>query len=132
MDFLRKIKITDFSQRLPGPYCCSILADLGAEVVIVERSGEPPKTRDTFPGLFQLINRNKKSVTLNLKSDEGKEIARQLIKASDVVVEGFQPADIAAKLGIGYDEARKTNPNVIYCSVSGYGAGLTGTGWVTT
>lgn len=115
-----EIKVIDFSQRLPGPYCSSILADLGAEVIMVERTGSPPETRSVFPGLFELVNRNKKSLTLNLKSDEGKAIVSKIISRSDVFLEGFRPG-VAERLGIGYEQVKVINPSIIYCSISGFG-----------
>ncbi len=120
MRFLENVKIIDFSQRLPGPYCSSILADLGAEVIMVERSGSLPETRSVFPGLFELVNRNKRSISLDLKNGEGKKIATQLIKESDVLIEEFQPG-VAARLGIDYERVAKVNRSIIYCSISGFG-----------
>jgi formyl-CoA transferase len=117
---LEKIKIIDFSQRLPGPYCTSILADLGAQVIMVERAGNPPETRSIFPGLFELINRNKRSMTLDLKTEKGRKIAQRLIKGSDILVEEFRPG-VAERLGIGYKSAKEVNPGLIYCSISGFG-----------
>lgn len=117
---LEKVKVIDFSQRLPGPYCSGILADLGAEVIMVERSGSSPETRRLFPGLFELINRNKQSLTLNLKSEEGKAIAEKLIKKSDVLIEESRPG-VAERLGIGYRQIKEINPTIIYCSISGFG-----------
>jgi len=115
-----KVKVVDFSQRLPGPYCSAILADLGAEVIMIERAGSPPETRTVFPGLFELVNRNKKSMTLNMKSGEGKAIAERLIDGCDVVLEEFRPG-VAERLGIGYGHAKDINPSIIYCSISGFG-----------
>ena len=117
---LEKVKIIDFSQRLPGPYCSEILSDLGAEVVMVERSGSVPETRSTFPGLFELVNRNKKSITLNLKSERGKGIAYRLIRECDIFIEEFRPG-VAERLGIGYPQVKEINPTIIYCSISGFG-----------
>ncbi|MBW2028698.1 MAG: CoA transferase [Deltaproteobacteria bacterium] len=114
------ITILDFSQRLPGPYCSAILADLGADVLMVERAGFPPETRKVFPGLFELVNRNKKSMTLNLKNPEGQSIAQGLIGRADVLIEEFRPG-VAERLGIGYDRAREINNRIIYCSISGFG-----------
>ncbi|MDY6973538.1 MAG: CaiB/BaiF CoA-transferase family protein, partial [Thermodesulfobacteriota bacterium] len=114
------VRVVDFSQRLPGPYCSSILADLGADVIMVERAGSPPETRSVFPGLFELVNRNKKSITLNLKSNEGKGIAERIIKNSDVLLEEARPG-VADRLGIGYDHVKGMNPSIIYCSISGFG-----------
>jgi formyl-CoA transferase len=115
-----QINIVDFSQRLPGPYCSGILADFGAEVTMVERAGSPPETRSVFPGLFELVNRNKRSMTLNMKNEQGQRIAEQLIKESDVLIEEFRPG-VADRLGIGYEQVKKVNPLIIYCSISGFG-----------
>src|SRR3990170_9041047 len=109
------IRIVDFSQRLPGSYCSSILADLGANVVWVERAGDFPETRSVFPGLMELVSRNKRSMTLNLKSDEGKKIAGRLTSHCDVVIEEFRPG-VAGRLGIGYDQVKQMNPGVVYRS----------------
>jgi crotonobetainyl-CoA:carnitine CoA-transferase CaiB-like acyl-CoA transferase len=114
------ICVMDFSQRLPGSYCSSILADLGAKVVWVERAGELPETRTIFPGLIELISRNKRSMTLNLKGDEGKRIAEKLISGCDVLIEESRPG-VAERLGIGYDRIKQINPRIIYCSISGFG-----------
>lgn len=115
-----QIKIVDFSQRLPGPYCSGILADFGAEVTMVERAGSLPDTRSVFPGLFELVNRNKRSMTLNLKTEKGQQIAQRLIKESDVLIEEFRPG-VADRLGIGYEQVKEANPLIIYCSISGFG-----------
>jgi len=115
-----KVKVVDFSQRLPGPYCSGILADLGADVIMIERAGSPPETRTVFPGLFELVNRNKKSMTLNMKSGEGKAIAERLINGCDVLLEEFRPG-VAESLGIGYGHVKEINPSIIYCSISGFG-----------
>jgi formyl-CoA transferase len=115
-----KLKVIDFSQRLPGPYCSSILSDLGAEVTMVERAGRPPETRSIFPGLFELVNKNKKSITINMKKEEGRGIAEKLIKGADVLLEEFRPG-VAERLGIGYGHVEEINPRIIYCSISGFG-----------
>lgn len=115
-----KVKVVDFSQRLPGPYCSAILADLGAEVIMVERAGSPPETRAVFPGLFELVSRNKKSMTLDMNSEEGKAIAEKLINGCDVLLEEFKPG-VAERLGIGYGYVKEINPSIIYCSISGFG-----------
>lgn len=117
---LEGLKVIDFSERLPGPYCSGILADLGAEVIIVERAGTRPETRGVFPGLFELVNKNKKSMTLNMKSAEGKKIAGKIISQSDVLLEAFKPG-VAERLGIGYGHVRGIKPSIIYCSISGFG-----------
>mgnify|MGYP000211396800 FL=1 len=123
---LEGIKVLDLSTMLPGPFCSMILADFGAEVIKVEavkggdlfRSGVP-RIGDTGGAFFQ-VNRNKKSITLNLKSDEGKEIFYKLAKDADVVLEQYRPG-VVKKLGVDYDTIRAINPRIVYCSLSGYG-----------
>lgn len=113
------IRVLDLSQLYPGPLCTMILADLGAEVIKVE----PPGTGDharTFRFLFNQINRNKKSVALNLKHPGAQEAFRRLARAADVVVEGFRPGT-TARLGVDYETLRALNPRIIYCSISGFG-----------
>lgn len=117
---LENLRVLDFSQRLPGPYCTAILGDLGAEVLMVEVAGNPPETRSVFPGLLELVNRNKKSITLNMKNSEAREIADKLIRQSHVLVEEFRPG-VAERIGIGYDRVKAINPSIIYCSISGFG-----------
>jgi len=87
---------------------------------MVERAGAPPETRSVFPGLFELVNRNKKSITLNMKSVEGKRVAERLVRVSDVLIEEFRPG-VAERLGVGYDRVKEINPSIIYCSISGFG-----------
>lgn len=123
---LEGIKVLDLSTMLPGPFCTMILADFGAEVIKVEAvkggdlfRGGVPKIEDTGGAFFQ-VNRNKKSITLNLKSDEGKEIFYKLAKDADVVIEQYRPG-VVKKLGVDYETIRAINPKIIYCSLSGYG-----------
>jgi len=112
---LSGIKVIDMSRLLPGPYCSMILADHGARVIAVEDK------RFLADGLFfDPVNRNKEHISLNLKTDEGKDIFFKLIKDADVFMEGFRPG-VAAKLGIDYESLRKANPGIIYCSITGYG-----------
>lgn len=116
---LNGIRILDLSQLYPGPLCTMILADLGAEVIKVE----PPGTGDharAFPFLFNQINRNKKSLSLNLKHPRAQEAFRRLAAGADVVVEGFRPGT-TARLGVDYPTLREINPRLIYCSISGFG-----------
>lgn len=123
---LQGLKILDFTRVYSGPYCTMLLADLGAEVIKVEAVGHGDDTRSFHPikngesGYFTYLNRNKKSITLNLKSEEGKHIALELVKWADVVVENFSAGTIK-KLGLGYEDAKKANPNIIYASISGFG-----------
>ena len=116
----------DLSRLLPGPYCSLLLADLGMEVLKVEdlelgdymRKMGPVRKQDS--AYFLAVNRNKKSMTLNLKVIEGKEIFYKLINSYDVVLESFRPG-VMDRLGIGYEELKKRNPRLILCSLSGYG-----------
>lgn len=123
---LEGVKILDLSTMLPGPFCSMILADFGAEVIKVEAvkggdlfRGGVPKIGDTGGAFFQ-VNRNKKSITLNLKSDEGKEIFYKLAKDADVVLEQYRPG-VVKKLGVDYETIKAINPKIVYCSLSGYG-----------
>jgi crotonobetainyl-CoA:carnitine CoA-transferase CaiB-like acyl-CoA transferase len=109
------ITVVDLSRLLPGPYCSMILADHGARVIAVE------DRRFLADGLFfNSINRNKEHMSLNLKSEKGKEIFFRLIQNSDVLIEGFRPG-VVDRLGVGYEAVRRVNPKVIYCSITGYG-----------
>ena len=120
------LKILDASRLLPAALCTQMLADLGAEVLKVEEPGRGDYQR-TFPpmgkvdsGTFLLCNRNKQSITLNLKSEEGKAVFKQLAAESDVVVEGFRPG-VMKRLGLDYETLKELNPRLIYCAVSGFG-----------
>ena len=123
---LKELRMLDLSRLLPGPYCSLLLADLGMEVLKVEdpdlgdysrKMGLMGKKESAF---FLSLNRNKKSITLNLKTKEGKRIFYKLIETYDIVLEGFRPG-VMDRLGIGYQELKKRNPRVIFCSLSGYG-----------
>lgn len=115
MGALDGVKVIDLSRLLPGPYCSMVLADHGAEVIAIE--GRQFAADDLY---FTDLFRNKKHMTLNLKSAEGKSIFFQLVKTADIVLEGFRPG-VAEKLGVDYETVRKDNPRIIYCSISGYG-----------
>ncbi|KZD05489.1 CaiB/BaiF CoA transferase family protein [Oceanibaculum pacificum] len=123
---LAGLKILDLTRLLPGAFCSQILADHGAEVVKIEQPGEGDYNRSFEPlnkeesGSFLLLNRNKKSVTLNLKSAEGKEIFLKLVDQADVVIEGFRPG-VMQRLGLDYDALSKRNPKLIMCAISGFG-----------
>ncbi len=126
MSLLAGIRVLDLSLQLPGPFCTLMMADYGADVVKVD---EPePRVRNPFaaaeaPGLSpsdRYLNRGKRSLTLNLKTEEGKEIFGTLAEGSDVVVEGFRPG-VAERLGVGYATLAARNPRLVYCSISGYG-----------
>jgi crotonobetainyl-CoA:carnitine CoA-transferase CaiB-like acyl-CoA transferase len=116
---LEGIRILDLSQLYPGPYCTMILADLGAEVIKVEPVGIGDFSR-LFPFFFDQINRNKKSIAVNLKHPRGQEAFRRLVGGADVLVEGFRPG-VASNLGVDYPTLRAVNPRLVYCSISGFG-----------
>jgi crotonobetainyl-CoA:carnitine CoA-transferase CaiB-like acyl-CoA transferase len=112
---LEGVKVLDLSRMLPGPYCSMILADHGAEVISIEDH------RFKEDGLFfNDLNRNKRHMSLNLKTSKGKEIFFKLTKQTDVILEGFRPG-VVKRLGIDYPTVKEINPRVIYCSISGYG-----------
>ncbi len=124
---LSNTRILDLSLIMAGPYCTLILGDLGAEVIKVERPGVGEGARGVPPHFFEgesayfiAMNRNKKSMTIDLKSPKGKEIFYQLAKESDVVVDNFRPG-VMKKLGVDYDTLKGVNPRIICCSISGYG-----------
>ena len=123
---LTGIKILDLTRLLPGPFCTMLLGDLGAEVVKVEdpRTGDPCRLVPPFlkseSAVFLSLNRNKKSLALDLKSEAGREIMVRLARRSDVLVEQFRPG-VTDRLGIGYDDMAEVNPGLIYCSLTGYG-----------
>jgi crotonobetainyl-CoA:carnitine CoA-transferase CaiB-like acyl-CoA transferase len=121
------IRVVDLTRVLSGPYCTMHLGDLGAEVIKVERPGEGDDTRAFAPpfqgdqaAYFLSVNRNKKSITLDMKSERGKEVLWRLIEVSDVVVENFRPGAMD-RLGLGYDAVKARRPAMVYCSISGFG-----------
>jgi len=116
---LEGIRVLDSAHQYPGPYCSMLLADLGAEIVKVERpdTGDPARQ---LPHFFRSINRSKRSLTLNLKHPEAKEILLRLVERYDVFTEGFRPG-VVSRLGIDYENLRKINPRLVYCSITGYG-----------
>ncbi|WP_198671098.1 CaiB/BaiF CoA transferase family protein [Oceanibium sediminis] len=119
------IRIVDFSRVLAGPYCSALLGDLGAEIIKVEPpQGDDQRVmgviRDGESVNFALLNRGKKSICLDLKDPGGLETARRLAATADVVLENFRPG-VAARLGISYDDLRAEKPDLIYCSISGFG-----------
>jgi crotonobetainyl-CoA:carnitine CoA-transferase CaiB-like acyl-CoA transferase len=124
------VRIADFSRVLAGPYATMLLADLGADVVKVERPGtgddtrawRPPADHDGTSTYFLSVNRNKRSVVLDLTTDAGRELARALVAECDVVVENFRPGTME-RLGLGHNELRARHPELIYCSISGFGGG---------
>lgn len=122
---LTGIRILDLSRLLPGPYCTVLLADLGAEVIKIESPLVGDYVRTIAPDfggekVFAAVNRNKKSVALNYRNPRGREVFLRLAQAADVVVETFRPG-AARRWKIDYDVVRAVNPQIIYCSLSGYG-----------
>lgn len=124
---LAGIKVLDLTRVLAGPYCTMMLADMGADVAKVERPGAGDDTRAFGPpflngesAYFLSINRNKRSLTLNLKHEKALQIMRQLLETTDVVVENFRPGTMES-FGFGYEAVQAFNPRIIFCSISGYG-----------
>ncbi|AVJ29226.1 CaiB/BaiF CoA transferase family protein [Achromobacter spanius] len=128
MDFpLAGLKVLDLSKVLAGPLCAQMLSDFGAEVVKVEPIGIGDETRHWPPydahgngAVFLSVNRNKRSIALDLKRPRGQEVARRLAVDADVVIESYAPG-VAGRLGVGRDALRALNPRLVYCSISGYG-----------
>ena len=134
MQPLTDIRILDLTRILAGPYCTMMLGDLGADVIKVERPGRGDDSRSwgppfvgqpygPYPGesaYFMAANRNKRSITVNLKHPQGLEIIHQLARSSDVLVENFRTG-VLDEMGLGYEQLRALNPRLVYCSISGYG-----------
>ncbi len=123
---LEGIKILDLSMVLPGPFCTQLLADYGAEVIKVEdRSGDRGRWMQPFikeqSARFYVVNRNKKSITLDLRKEASKDILRRLVADSDVLVHAYRPG-MMEKLGLSYEDLKLVNERLIYCALSGYGA----------
>lgn len=116
---LAGVKVLSMAWMYPGPYCSMLLADMGAEVIVLERPGMGDPSR-LIPSFFAAVNRNKKSITVNLATEKGSEICHGLAERFDVVTEGFRPG-IAKRLGVDYKSLREINPRLIYASISGYG-----------
>ncbi len=124
---LEGIRVLDLSRIIAGPFCSQILGDMGAEVIKVEEPGTGDETRTWGPpfkggvaAYFFCVNRNKKSLTLNLKDPRGQAILRDLAKRSDVLLENFKPGTLA-KLGLDWDDLQQENARLVFCSISGFG-----------
>lgn len=124
---LEHIRILDLSRVLAGPYCTMVFGDLGAEVIKVEAPGGSDDTRSWGPpfkegvsAYYLSANRNKKSITVDLKSEEGIAVIKELIKESDVIINNFKTGTME-RFGIGYDELSAINPEIVYCSITGFG-----------
>jgi len=129
---LDDITVLDLTTLLPGPFATSILADFGAKIIKIESPKKPdlmrrlpplvgePKDNNRLGAVFYSLNRNKKSLTLDLKSEKGKEIFKKLVKNADVLIEQFRPG-VMKRLGLEYEVLKEINPKLIYCSITGYG-----------
>jgi CoA:oxalate CoA-transferase len=123
---LEGIRVVDFTQAYSGPFCTMQLADYGAEVIKVERYGSGDQSREWAPikngnsGFYATFNRGKKSLEINLRSKEGKEVIEKLYSECDVVVENFKVGSLD-RLGLGYEKMKEINPQIIYASISGFG-----------
>ncbi|MBL8268685.1 CaiB/BaiF CoA transferase family protein, partial [Steroidobacter sp.] len=127
---LHGVLVLDLTRVVAGPYCTMMLADMGATVIKIENPGDPDYVR-TFPpmveqgderlsGFFAQYNRHKLGVTLDLKTQQGRELFLDMVKKAHVVVENFRPGTMR-KLGLGFEELRKVNPRLIYTGISGFG-----------
>ncbi len=120
------LTVLDLTRVLAGPFCTMMLADMGANIIKIEQAGKGADERQMGPfqngesAYFMNLNRNKKGLSLNLKSEKGKEIFKELVKKADIVVENYRPGTME-KLGLGYDVLKEVNPRIIYAAVSGFG-----------
>lgn len=121
------IRVVDLTRVLTGPFCAMMLGDMGADIIKIERPGSGDDTRQWGPpfledesAYFLSINRNKRSLTLNLKSEEGKQVLWDLIDGADVILENFRPGTMK-KLGFDYETVKARKENIIFCSISGFG-----------
>jgi len=127
LEALAQVKVLDLSRLLPGPFCSMLLADFGAEVIKVEDPNGGDYIRGWLPrvgknsGFHVVLNRNKQSLTLNLKKPEGKAVFKKLVRDADVVLDGFRPG-VMQRLGLGYETLQEINPRLIYCALTGYGS----------
>lgn len=124
---LENIVVLDMTRVVAGPFCGAMLGDLGATVIKIEVPGRGDDARAYGPYIneeslyYSNLNRNKHGVTLNLKSEKGKELFLRLVKKADIVIENFRPG-VMERLGLGYDELKKVNPQIIYGEISGFGS----------
>ena len=123
---LQDIKVVDITRTLAGPFCAMMLGDMGADIVKIEEPAQGDETRNWTPfwngesTQFLTFNRNKRSLTVNLKEPEGVKIVRDLASDADVMIESFR-AGALDRMGLGYEAISKINPRIVYCSISGYG-----------
>ncbi|MFB3163352.1 CoA transferase [Neobacillus sp. 179-J 1A1 HS] len=124
---LEGIRVFDLTRLLPGPYCSLLLADYGADVIKIEdpKVGDyarwyEPRVNDDQSAMFISLNRNKRSITLDLKAEKDKDAFISLVKTADVLIESFRPG-VMERLGLGYEQLKVHNPKLIYCAITGYG-----------
>ena len=124
---LEGLRVLDLTRALAGPFCTLMLGDYGADVIKIEIPGSGDDTRHWGPpfigeesAYFLSINRNKRSLTLNFKEPEAVDIFLKLCEDADVVVENFTPG-VMARFGLGYEKVKEVNPEIVYCSISGFG-----------
>src|SRR3954451_4189063 len=128
---LSDVRVLDLTRLLPGGFCSLMLADFGADVVKVEDTGlgdyvrwAEPKIAGAEPtaasALFLALNRNKRSIRIDLKTDAGRDVLLRLARDADVLLESFRPG-VLDRLGVGYERLREVNPGLVYCAISGYG-----------
>lgn len=123
---LNGVRVLDLTRVLAGPYCGMMLADFGADVIKIELPGKGDDSRANAPQIngesayFMNLNRNKRGITLNLKSEQGRNIFLEMVRNSDIVLENYRPG-VMEKLGLGYEDLREVNPAIIYGAVSGFG-----------
>lgn len=126
MGVLSGVKVLDLTRLLPGPYCTLLMADYGADVIKIEEPGKGDYIRWRTPAAEGIgarhltVNRNKKSVALNLKTAQGQQIFKQLAAEADVIIESFRPG-VMQRLGLGYEDIVQVNERIVYCSLTGYG-----------
>src|SRR5688572_21865260 len=126
---LTGLRVVDLSRVLAGPYCTMLLGDLGADVVKVELPGigdetrrwGPPFAADGESAYYLSVNRNKRSLTVNLKESAGQEVLHRLLARADVVVENFRPGALD-EMGLGYEQLRERYPRLVYCTISAFGS----------
>ena len=120
------VRVLELARTIAGPFCSMTLADMGAEVIKIEEPRQGDETRGMTPiwngesAVYLAVNRNKKSVAIDLKSDAGREIVLRLADLSDVLIENFRTGALE-RMGLGYAQVSARNPRIIYCSVSGFG-----------
>ena len=125
---LEGVRVLDLTQIMAGPYCAMTLGDMGADVVKVEKPNGGDDARRMGPpfiegesAAFLGINRNKRSVVVDMRTDDGREIVQELARRSDILIQNFRPGSLK-RMGLGYEQVREINPAIIYCTISGFGA----------